>query len=178
VADEANPYAPPQAELLGPPPAAAPFFAVSGAKLSLMSIATFGLYELWWSYRNWKAVKLRYGEALSPFWRAFFAPLWNYSLFSHLDGVAAFAAVPASNVAGLMASLYFAANLVARAPDPYGFVGLLGFAALLPANGVAIRLNESLVPAAPPRAPWSVYDFVALAFGAIVWALGTIGFEE
>ena len=40
-------------------PALPPFFAVPLWKLALMSFFTFGIYELYWFYRNWQRVRVR-----------------------------------------------------------------------------------------------------------------------
>ena len=52
-----------------------PYFEVALGKVVVMSLVTFGLYELYWMYQQWKRVKIRTMEDLSPFWRTFFAPL-------------------------------------------------------------------------------------------------------
>jgi hypothetical protein len=47
------------------------FFPVSPLKLVVMSTVTFGIYELYWFYQNWKLVKHRTRRDIMPFWRAF-----------------------------------------------------------------------------------------------------------
>ena len=32
-----------------------------------------GIYNIYWSYKNWQRIKSRSREDISPFWRAFFA---------------------------------------------------------------------------------------------------------
>ena len=70
--DESNPYRPPSAALTDPPEesVAALFFATSQAKLAIMSIATLGIYDIWWFYKNWLAVRARTGRKIRPGWRA------------------------------------------------------------------------------------------------------------
>lgn len=58
------------------------YFTVGAVKLSLMSLTTGGLCQLYWFYRNWQIITPRYQTKLSPFWRAFFAPLWAFSMGS------------------------------------------------------------------------------------------------
>ena len=41
-----------------------PFFAVSLLKLTVLSLCTFGVYELFWFYRNWRLIKLREEPAI------------------------------------------------------------------------------------------------------------------
>ncbi len=60
-----NPYAPPESVVADiPVPAAATgdtpiFFPASRTKLLVMSLCTFGLYEYYWFYKNWKLVRDR-----------------------------------------------------------------------------------------------------------------------
>ena len=54
------------------------FLAVSPVKFVAMSLCTFSLYEMYWSYKNWRIIKDRDGSKIMPFWRAFFYPLWHY----------------------------------------------------------------------------------------------------
>ncbi|MGY0646353.1 MAG: DUF4234 domain-containing protein, partial [Paraglaciecola chathamensis] len=61
------------------------YFTVSTFKLVVMSIFTFGIYDLYWFYRNWTALKKLERPEIMPFWRAFFAPLFAYSLFSRIQ---------------------------------------------------------------------------------------------
>lgn len=59
-------------------------FTTSKTKFAAMSICTLGLYEVFWSYRNWRYVKERDASGIRPVWRAAFYPLWHYSLLSEL----------------------------------------------------------------------------------------------
>jgi len=80
---ESNVYAPPTAELVDPAPARSAFFAVSPLELVVMSTATFGIYEIWWSYQNWRVYQSR-GEKLNAALRGFFANFTNFPLFGRL----------------------------------------------------------------------------------------------
>jgi len=61
------------------------YFPVSVAKLVVMSLVTFGLYEIFWFYKNWQLIKLREHSEIRPFWRAFFAIFYCYTLFKHIS---------------------------------------------------------------------------------------------
>ena len=47
----------------------------------MFSILTLGIYEIYWFYKNWQAVKSAEGQKISPFWRAIFAIFFCHSLF-------------------------------------------------------------------------------------------------
>jgi hypothetical protein len=60
------------------------FFSVTLKKLIFLSIVTFGLYDLYWQYKNWKVIKSIEATDISPFWRAFFAYFFIHSLFKKM----------------------------------------------------------------------------------------------
>lgn len=57
------------------------FFVVSGWRLLIMSVLTLGLYEVYWFYKNWKAVEAATGRKQHAVLSAIFAPLFSYNLF-------------------------------------------------------------------------------------------------
>jgi len=85
---------------------ATPQFAVSLGKLAILSIVTFGIYDLYWAYQQWDAIRRRENEDLSPFWRAFFAPLWGFSLFPRIQKLAEMHHVPVNWSGGALAVVY------------------------------------------------------------------------
>src|SRR5690625_4658746 len=52
------------------------FHHVAAWKFILLSLATLGLYELYWFYRGWSFVKRSEKSRIMPFWRTVFAPIW------------------------------------------------------------------------------------------------------
>jgi hypothetical protein len=68
---ETNPYAPPNsvvADVSVVAPEGIPlFFPVSVFKLLVLLFCTLGMYEYYWFYMNWKLVRDRTHEDISPF---------------------------------------------------------------------------------------------------------------
>jgi len=61
------------------------FFYVSDRKLVIFSIFTLCLYQIYYQYKNWKALKEQGGRNVSPFWRALiFHIFFCYSLFNEI----------------------------------------------------------------------------------------------
>ena len=85
--NERNVYAPPTARVSDVPESHAlsgdepPFFSTSVLKLVFLSLFSFGIYELYWFYRQWKYVKEREGIDIQPFWRAFFGFFFCHAFF-------------------------------------------------------------------------------------------------
>src|SRR5258707_5832417 len=104
-----------------------PQFAVSVGKFAVMSLCTFGFYELYWAYKHWDAQRRREEEHLSPFWRAFFAPLWGFSLLPRLQRITAEYGAPATWSGSALALAYFVFSSAWRLPDPCRLVSVLSF---------------------------------------------------
>ncbi|HTO53705.1 MAG TPA: hypothetical protein VMR50_09980 [Myxococcota bacterium] len=162
-------YSPPEAELTRPDPAGR-FYAVSAPKLVVMSIATFGFFELWWHYKNW-CVFCDSGERLRPGWRAVFAPFTAYWLFKRLAERGRQASLELTPSAGVIGVLYFVVNLASTLTG-----GLeLGSLVLLPANTLARKLNEARSPESPAVVGWSTLNLCWLAVGIPLVALAMVG---
>ncbi len=130
-------------DTLEPTNRAAPaYFATPPLKFAAMSICTFSLYEIYWSYKNWRIIKERDRPDIMPFWRALFHPLWHYSLLTELDKTLESPALSKAINRGSLAAIVVLLDLAVRLPDPYWLVSLLGFVAFLPAL-VAMQKRQS-----------------------------------
>jgi len=119
------------------------YFHVGTLKFCLMSLCTLGIYNIYWSYKNWSFVKQRDGSDILPFWRGIFAPLWYFSLLTdiseHSNSKINFSGV----VKGVLVTVYFLLNALWRLPDPYWLFGCLAFIPILPAVIAIDNLNGS-----------------------------------
>ena len=117
-------------------------FSVSTQKFIVLSICTFGIYELYRCYQNWVRLQSKSREDISPFWRAFFAPLWNFSLFGRIRDLAAAKRVAVSWSAGALGTLYLILSLLWRLPDPWWWISLASLLALIPVQKTAQQINR------------------------------------
>ena len=140
-----------------------------------MSICTFGLYELYWFYKNWVLIKARTEQDIMPFWRAFFAPLWAYSCFKHIKNSAIGNNVPESLSIGLLAIVYFVLQALPNLPDPYWLVSFLSFTLLIPANSVALNINNHLISDFKNNETFSGWNWGGLVLGGLLFVLSLIG---
>jgi hypothetical protein len=101
------------------------FHSVAPWKFILLTLVTFGLYELYWCYKCWKYVQANGRPGIRPFWRAVFAPLWLYSLQKAINPTVSKKRVM------LIAVVYFIMGLVGNFPDPFWIISYLTFIPLL-----------------------------------------------
>ena len=175
-----NPYATPSAFASADVPfdaviAQPPFFAVSITKLVVMSICTFGMYELYWFYQNWKRVKQREGTNIVPWARAFFGIFFCYALFEHVRDFDSEGGEHADLAAGPLAAGWIITTLLSRLPDPYWLVSLAAVVFVVPVQLQMNEINATMVPTHDPNARFSAANWVGAVLGAILCVLGVAG---
>lgn len=105
----------------GQPRSQPPFHVVSTTKVVLLSIATFGLYSIYWFWRHWALHKLDRGLKLQPLLRALFAVFFAHALNREIDyrlqrdGIAC-AWRPGSWATAYVASVLLV-RVISRTPD-------------------------------------------------------------
>ena len=184
--DEPNPY---QASVAAVPayvPAPLPksasavdddqaLFAPPAVKLIVMSVSTLGLYVLYWFYRNWAAINRINQEDTWPFWRAVFAPLWSYSCFKAMAGIAEGRRRTLGFSPALLAIAFFLLNLSGRVPTPYWVFYLLLFVPLLPVNSIARAYNQAERIGDQAAEGYSLWNWLAIVLGGGFVMLAFLG---
>jgi hypothetical protein len=151
------------------------YFTVGAIKFSLMSLTTFGMYEVYWFYRNWQVIKGREGPGLSPIGRAIFAPLWAISMGRRFNEQAQAEGISLALPVISLGVAYFILTALWRLPDPYWLISALAFVPLLPFEFAARRLNGRGQLAAPTFGRFSGWNIAWLVIGTLLLALGVWG---
>lgn len=136
-------------------------------KFCVLSLVTFGLYDVVWLYRSWRYVRDSQGERIWPVARAFFGPIFYYDLARRL----------AVAGAGGLAATYIVVTALWRLPDPYWLLASLSFVTLVPAVQAMNRLNGEEVHTLPSygwRKRSVAIAFVGVSFFGLA-GLGTFG---
>jgi len=165
-------------EVQAPPGAGPlPLFPVATHKFIVLSICTFGIYELYWCYQNWKRLKTASGENLSPFWRAFFAPLWGFSLFKRIRAEAVSAGVPVEWNSGALATFYLVLNMTWRLPDPWWLISFGTLIPMVPVQQAVQRINErhAALSTEGRNDNYSTANVATIVIGGLFLILAVIG---
>jgi hypothetical protein len=154
------------------------YYAVSLRRLILLSLFSAGFYDLYWMYRNWKAIQKAEGKEMLPFWRAFFGIFYCYPLFRHM--VRSFRAhnyeVLYSPV--LLAVAWIALVVLGKLSTLAGHhwlgyliatVSYLSFAALVPLQKTANEYAKNTLGQGIEK-QLSTGEVVILVVGGLVWA--------
>jgi hypothetical protein len=138
------------------------WFAVAPAKLVVMSVATVGLYQVYWFYKHWRAVRDA-GEDVLPWARSIFGVLFCYSLFRRVADSAAGLAAPA---APLLAAVYIALCVSAQLlPFPYTLLAALSVLPLVPIQSAANAVAQRDFPHEAPDARFTAANWLGVALG-------------
>ncbi len=151
------------------------FFTTSTLKLTLMSICTFRIYELYWFYKNWVLIKERTGQNIMPFWRAFFAPACALMCFKHIKTSAENSNIQESLSIRFLAFMYLILLLLWRLPDPFWLISFFGFALIIPVNNVALKVNNKLITDFKNNEKFSGWNWLALVLGGLLFLMMLIG---
>ncbi len=87
------------------------YFSLHPIQLALYSIFTLGVYDIYWFYRNWYAIKVM-RHNVHPFGRAFFTLIFCYQLFKEILTSASAKGYQARYSAKLLALMYIVLVLI------------------------------------------------------------------
>lgn len=130
------------------------FFHTSTSKFVALTIVSFGLWQVYWLYRNWRYLRDNGRRGISPFWRSVFDLLWVYDLFNSIKSQPVAMATrvrpyPAGNLAiGYIVAGIASIALYAFEASPWWQLGLsfLNAACMLPVQSFIVRVNTCSVP--------------------------------
>jgi hypothetical protein len=152
------------------------FFPVSRLKLLVMYLVTFGLYEVFWFYKNWQLFKAKTGNDISPFWRTFFGLFYFYDLLSEIQQKARSRGVSADEPSPfLLTFAWIGLKVCSRLPDPYWIVSFFSVIVLLPVQEIVNELNSVVAPNHNPNDRFSVWNIVTIAVGGSLIVLAIVG---
>lgn len=151
------------------------FFAMPLWRLYVLTVVTGGLYQLYWDYKNWKAIREADKTYIMPFWRALFSVIFIWPLYLRIArnarsrGYTGFSAL--LWLAALLVILVIAGNYGSFAlPSAplYGFL-YLAYSLLLPLVLLpvqrAINHGQEFMVGIPGRRWWSKWEIIVLIVG-------------
>jgi len=118
------------------------YYSVSPEKLAVLSIITFNLYLLYWFYKNWQAAEEQEELDISPFWRAFFAPLFADSLFKIILATSQKQGYKGNYSPLFLAVVFIIFYIAWKFSDPWWLMAFLAFVPLLPAQKAINFINS------------------------------------
>jgi len=190
---EENIYSTPKAELTDSHTAGSEieFFPSSQTKLAILYFATFGMYPIYWFYKNWKLRQKEYGENVIPFLRALFFVFFTHSLFKKIEeasiikGIAAWGATTLATIFVLLTVISNILEKINQNSEEIGAIDYTGMIILVVlvwplyvVQGMVNKVNND--PKGELNSSYSIYNYIFIVIGVLVWLLvmaGLFGLE-
>ena len=168
------------------------YFPVSEGKLITLYILSFGLYGVYWFYKNWTLQQARMDKKIFPLMRAIFSIFFTHSLFRRIKHSAHNLEKKHSFNANLMATLFVVAvvisNLLDRVSVNSGMLDMLSdntmiiislIIFLLSAYPLAAvqatvnRLNNDILGYLNHK--YSAWNYLLIFIGGLLWLMLLLG---
>lgn len=174
------------------------FFPVSEGKLITLYIASFGMYSIYWFYKNWQLQQTSMEKKISPVWRSIFSIFFTHALFRRIDQQAARLDKKHRFSANTLATLFVAAIIASNVLDQltqitqltvsanmFGAVSLnsiiitsltlffLSIYPLVKVQATVNRINNDMLGYLNHK--YSFWNYLLIAIGVISWLLVALG---
>lgn len=152
------------------------YFAVSLTKLLVMSLFTFGLYQIYWFYKNWQTIKQLEHSNILPAARALFIVFFCYNLFERIKNAAIASGIKDTPPVGRLAAGWIILSLLYKLPDPYWFVTYFNALMLLPIQQMVNQMNAIKHPELDKNEGFTTSNIVTIVLGTLCMLLVIVGF--
>ena len=168
------------------------YFPVSEGKLITLYIMSFGLYGVYWFYKNWKLQQPGMDKKIFPLMRAVFSIFFTHSLFNRIHRSAEHLEKKHKFNANLLATFYVCAVIIGNLLDrvtvnmhlpgnlPHSTVivislviFLLSVYPLAAVQATVNRINNDILGYLNHN--YSIWNYLLIATGAIFWVMLALG---
>lgn len=164
----------------------ASLYVVSLGKLTVLYVATLGVYQIYWFYKHWQQLKAATGENIKPFWRAVFSIFFVHKLFAAIAArssspeATSWSHAKLANIFVVLTIVSVVLSRLAGASDEFGvldfigvIIGLLTVIPLRTAQHIANVASDD--PDGTRNSHYGTGAIVALVFGGLGWLMIAAG---
>ncbi len=163
------------------------YFSVSTSKLKWLYLATFGLYGIYWFYKNWKLQQPFINGKIMPVMRGIFSIFFAHALTKRIKQSMARQNIPENKHLGFLATMFvllvILGNLASTladnhvVPQYFNIIWLIMFyLSVYPLIELQEKINmlmDDPIGTINSRYDWRGY--AALFIGAVLWLLAILG---
>ena len=168
------------------------FFPVSEGKLISMYILSFGLYGIYWFYKNWQLQQPKMDKKIMPMMRGIFSIFFTHSLFRIIDKGAEHLEKQHKFNANALATFFVGAIIISNILDRLSFnsgafidmsnntvvitsIGIffLSVYPMVKVQATVNRINDDMLGYLNHK--YSIWNYALMAFGIAIWILMAMG---
>lgn len=149
---------------------------VDSTKVLILSVLSFGLYSIWWTYKSWRFFQEKDGLDIMPVARAIFSIFFQYSLFENIQNYAKANGYQKSYSSGLLFAGQLIFGIASRLPAPYWLLSVVSSVFLVaPANALNFAIANAEQYKATTVSGFNGRQIAVLVIGSVVWMLVLAG---
>ena len=185
-----NIYAAPEANLLNEDARSVDYYVTAPKKFLILFFVTFGLYSIYWFYKNWKLHKEKSGANIWPVVRAIFSIFFAHSLFRIIDEKIKSLGKTCNWKPGELATVYVTFSIAEQAFEGLGtrslgspFTDLISIIALIPIGWALFKAQLAVniacdQPDGASNSRLSGANYVWIVLGTLFWMLACVGYYD
>lgn len=164
-----NPYVAPISDLKEAPGTVEPtFFAVSLTKLAVMSVCTFGYYQIYWFYRNWHYIRALGKPEISAVRRAVFGIIFCYPCLSQIRKTGIARGITSPPIPAVLTLGWTLTSLSGLFGGIFFLISLASFVFLLPVQTYVTRINAAKGKIKDNNGRFGLWNAVFIFFGGLL----------
>ncbi len=142
----------------------------------ILSVATLGIYNIWWMYKAWKFFEQKDRLTIMPAARAIFSILFLHSLFERILKFAKSRGYEKSYSSTGLFVVFVVLSLCNRLPDLYSIIAVFSFLVFIqPIDAFNRGIELSTQYALKIRSGFSTRQIVLIVCGLFLWFLILLG---
>lgn len=145
-------------------------YIISVGKFAFLSVITFGLYNLWWTYKEWRFFQEKENQDLAPAIRAIFGVVFLIPLFTRIKNFAKHSGYPKTFSPVALYLCYLLAAILTYLPIPLSIIGVLSCLILLPpVKALNYAKLQNPIYNAVVQDSFNGRQICLIVFGSIFW---------
>ena len=145
-------------------------------KFVILSILSFGLYQVWWIYKSWRFFQQKDRLDIMPAVRALFSIFFLIPLFHRIIDFANRKGYNGNYSSVSLFIGFFVANFLVQLPDPFWLISVFSFVFLIPSfKALNFAMQNSTDFIVEEQSSFNGRQIAIIIIGAILWTLLLIG---
>jgi len=168
------------------------FFPVSEGKLLTLYILSFGMYGIYWFYKNWRLQAKTMDKKIYPVWRAIFSVFFTHSLFNRINTRAQQVEKNHTFHANALATLFVALVVASNLIDPVSYntsllvnlsdvsliitsliLFFLSAYPMVKVQATVNRINNDMLGYLNHK--YTIWNYLLIVVGALFWLMTGLG---
>lgn len=153
-------------------------YRISQGKFIILCVLTFGLYEIWWTYKAWRYLQLKEKSAINPVLRAFLRIIYQIPLYYKILKTAKSYDYKKSFIPWMLflGYIFYPISMFFLFPQLINFASILSFIFIIqPFNALNFVMEHCEEVIVPEQKGFNSRQIFLMVFFGLFWLLILLG---